>query len=239
MRRLRGAPRAALFTIICGVAMATPALGGTDAAGLVVSSERPSPWAVRFDAGADAADDGADCGLRFGVLATGSFTDPLAQSAGDGSPGPSAAIDDQTARTAAFVYSDGYRTRRKIHFIASFATIPLFATQYALGKKLYDGTGSSGTRTAHRAVAAGVGVLFGVNTVTGVWNLVEARKDPTGRTRRTVHGILMLAADAGFVATAVLAPGRDGSGDRTAHRTVALTSVALATTGYLIMLFGR
>lgn len=239
MRRFRGAPRAALLTLLCVVAMTTPALAETGDAGLVVSSDRPSPWAVTFDAGVDAADGGVKRGLRFRLPATGLFADRLAQSAGDASPGPLAAASDQTARTTAFVYSDGYRTRRKIHFIASFATIPLFATQYALGKKLYDGTGSSGTRTAHRAVAAGVGVLFGINTVTGVWNLVEARKDPTGRAKRTVHGILMLAADAGFVATAALAPGRDGSGDRTAHRSVALTSVALATTGYLIMLFGR
>jgi len=215
MQPLRAVAGAALLTILSGVAMTAPAAAATGDTGLVVSSGRPSPWAVTFTADA---------------------TEAAPQSPA----GPSAETDDQgTARTTAFVYSDGYRVRRKIHFVASFATIPLFATQYVLGKKLYDGTASSGTRSAHQAVAAGVGVLFGVNTVTGVWNMVEARKDPNGRTRRLAHGILMLAADAGFVATAALAPGRDGSGDRSAHRAVAITSVALATTGYLIMLFGR
>jgi hypothetical protein len=237
MNRFRGASGAALLTILCGVATAAPASGATADAGLVVSSGRPSPWAVTFVAGA--ADAGAAHANRIALSAAGLFAGPSAEAARQDPAGPSYPTDDQTARTTAFEYSDGYRTRRKIHFMASFATIPLFATQYVLGKKLYDGTGSSGTRTTHQAVAASVGVLFGVNTVTGVWNLVEARKDPNGRTKRTVHGILMLAADAGFVATAALAPGRDGSGNRAAHRTVAITSVALATTGYLIMLLGR
>ena len=238
MNRSRGAHGATMLTILFGAALAAPAAGATGDAALVVSSGRPSPWAVTFDAGA--ADDGAARTPRPGPSIAGLFTDRSGEIALQDPAGPSASGDGQgTARTTAFVYSDGYHTRRKIHFIASFATIPLFATQYVLGKQLYDGTGSSSTRTAHQAVAASVGVLFGVNTVTGVWNLVEARKDPNGRTKRLAHGLLMLAADAGFVATAALAPGTDGSGNRSTHRTVAITSVALATTGYLIMLFSR
>src|SRR6476619_5326575 len=96
-----------------------------------------------------------------------------------------------------FEYSDSYKTRAKIHKIASFATLPLFATEVVLGQKTYDDP-SGGTKSAHVAIGATIGVLFGVNTVTGVWNLIEARKDPNGRTRRLLHGILMLAADAGF-----------------------------------------
>ena len=46
------------------------------------------------------------------------------------------------------------------------------------------------------SLAAGVAVLFGVNTVTGVWNLWEGSRNPSGRTKRLVHGILMLCADA-------------------------------------------
>jgi hypothetical protein len=58
------------------------------------------------------------------------------------------------------------------------------------------------------------------------------------------HGLLMMAADAGFLATAMLAPeseGRssDGSNRRSTHRTVALTSMGVATVSYLIMLLGR
>jgi hypothetical protein len=77
--------------------------------------------------------------------------------------------------------------------------------------------------------------------VTGVWNLVEARKDPVHRTRRWVHGLMMLGADAGFVATAALGPESEHGetdGSRSTHRAVAFTSIGLATTSYLIMLFG-
>ncbi len=147
-----------------------------------------------------------------------------------------------TARPLAFEYSDAYNTRRKIHFYASFATLPLFVTQYVLGDKLYDGTASDGERSAHSAIATSMGVLFGINAVTGVWNLWEARKDPNRRARRTWHGILMLGASAGFVATGALAPdSEDGEleGDRSTHRTVALTSMGVATASYLIMLFSR
>ena len=136
----------------------------------------------------------------------------------------------------AFAYSDAYRTRAKIHKVASLATLPLFATEGILGQSLYDNP-SSGKKDAHLIVASGIGALFAVNTVTGVWNLVEARKDPVHRGRRLTHGLLMLASDGGFLATAALGPGDDG-GSRGAHRAVAFTSIGLASAGYLIMLFG-
>jgi hypothetical protein len=54
------------------------------------------------------------------------------------------------------------------------------------------------------------------------------------------HGFMMLAADAGFVATGLLAPSEDGSsGNRSAHRAVAITSMSIATASYLFMLFTR
>jgi hypothetical protein len=140
----------------------------------------------------------------------------------------------------AFEYSDAYRTRAKIHRIASFATLPLFVTEGFLGQSLYDNP-TPGKKTAHLAVAGGVGALFGVNTVTGVWNLVEARKDSNHRTTRLLHGILMLAADGGFLATAALGPSSEhgfDEGSRSTHRAVAFTSISLATAGYLVMLFG-
>lgn len=150
-------------------------------------------------------------------------------------------------RPRAYEYSDGYRIRRKVHKYASFATLPLFVAQFAVGQKLYDGSASDATRAAHGALAAGTGVLFGVNTVTGAWNLAEGRKDPNHRRKRMVHGILMFAADAGFVATGLLAPeseregrfGRnEGGGNRSTHRAVALASMGVATVSYLIMLLG-
>jgi hypothetical protein len=145
----------------------------------------------------------------------------------------------------AFEYSDAYRVRARLHRIASFATLPLFATELVLGQSLYNDP-TEGKKSAHLAVATGMGVLFGVNSVTGVWNLVEARRDPNGRGRRWLHGVLMLAADAGFFATAALAPSDDeeegrvgeGGGSRSTHRAVAFTSIGIASAGYLVMLIG-
>jgi hypothetical protein len=155
------------------------------------------------------------------------------------------AAQDQTPATTprpkAFEYSHAYTTRRKIHFYASFATIPLFVTQYVLGDKLYDGTSGGSTKSAHSAAAVGIEALFAVNTVTGVWNMWESRKDPNAGKKRFVHGFLMLGADVGFVATGLLVPDDDegGSRSRSTHRTVAITSMVVATASYLIMLIGR
>jgi hypothetical protein len=157
-----------------------------------------------------------------------------------------------TPRTKAFVYSDAYHTRAKIHRYASFATLPLFAAEGFVGQSLYTNP-TQGKKSAHLAIATGIGTLFGVNAVTGVWNMIDARKDPNGHTKRTIHGILMLAASGGFFATAATGPhsdlgepGRDGGGggdggggNRSLHRGIAFTSIGLATASYLIMLFGK
>ena len=147
----------------------------------------------------------------------------------------------QTAAPARAVeYSDAYRMRAKIHRVASFATLPLFATEGFVGQSLYnDPTG--GKKTAHLAVATGIGALFAVNTVTGVWNLMEGRHDANGSRRRWVHGLLMLGADAGFLATAMTAPENEHGlvqGSPATHRAIAFTSISAASAGYLIMLFG-
>ena len=191
--------------------------------------------------------DGGD--VEAASLAEGSCLDPSLAEAPAPAVEPSltasaaSALDSQAApapRPMAFEYSDGYRTRLKIHKYASFATLPLFVAQFAVGQKLYDGTASDSTRSAHTALAVSTAALFGVNTVTGVWNLYEGRKDPNKSTKRRVHGILMLVADAGFVATGALAPDDDeGGGDRSTHRTVALASMGVATVAYLIMLLGN
>ena len=86
-----------------------------------------------------------------------------------------------------------------------------------------------------------MGGLFAVNTTTGVWNLIEARKDPNHRGRRLAHGLLMLGADVGFLATAALGPSSEhgfSQDSASTHRAVAFTSIGMATAGYLIMLFG-
>jgi len=147
----------------------------------------------------------------------------------------------------AFSYGDAYWTRHKIHKYASIATLPLFISEVVVGQKLVNETGTNNSLgSAHSALAAGIGVLFGVNSVTGIWNMWDARKDPNGHRKRTIHGILMLVADAGFVATAASAPKRENNaqgvrinGDPSTHRAIALTSIGVATVGYVYMLFAR
>jgi hypothetical protein len=158
------------------------------------------------------------------------------------------AVDEtqgQPARPVAIEYSDAYETRAKIHRVASFATLPLVGTELILGQSLYN-SGSTGVRAAHIAVGTGIVGLFGVNTVTGVWNLWEGRTNPAGRTKRLIHGLLMIGADTGFAATAMTGPHRSRNGvpsqtfetNAGTHRTIAITSISLATTGYLVMLLG-
>ena len=148
-----------------------------------------------------------------------------------------------TPRAKAVEYSHGYEVRRKIHVYASVATLPLFVTQVVLGQKLYDQTSSGSVKTAHTVVATSIAGLFGVNTVTGVWNLKEGWKDPAHRGRRLAHGLMMLGADAGFVATGLLAPDSDNfesfQDRRGTHRAVALTSMGVATASYLMMLIWK
>ena len=152
-----------------------------------------------------------------------------------------APVQSPAPAPVAFEYSQGYQTRAKIHKYASFASLPLFATEVALGQATYNEP-SGGQKDAHVAVGATIGALFAVNTVTGVWNFWEARKDPHKRKLRWVHGVLMMAANAGFVATAAVAPDSEAANyndQRGTHRAVALTSIGVATVGYLAMLIGN
>ncbi len=161
-------------------------------------------------------------------------------------PGPSAPADqDQSSRPKAIEYSEGYETRAKIHKYASVATLPLLGAELALGQSLYNEANprTSAKRGAHIAVGTGIIGLFGVNTVTGVWNMWESRNDPNHRTLRLIHGFLMLGADAGFAATAATGPGGrfnlNYDNNRQTHRAIAFTSIGVAAGSYLIMLFGN
>ena len=147
-------------------------------------------------------------------------------------------LQDTVRRKRAIEYSDGYFVRAKIHKIGSYTMLPLFAAQYTLGERLLDNDDAPGwMSSAHSAVAAGIGALFVVNTVTGTWNLWDSRKDPAGRTRRIIHSVLLTAADAGFVWTASLAEDSDDGGPNAnhRHRDVALGSIALSTVGTVMM----
>ena len=156
-----------------------------------------------------------------------------------------AALTPAPQRPRAVTYSDGYYVRLKIHQIASYTTLPLFVSEYFIGEKLYrDGpTGDQSLRNVHQVVALGIGGLFVVNTVTGGWNLWESRHDPNGRTRRWLHAGLMMAADAGFVATGASAPGRraftTGTNTGSTHQTLAIASMSVALSSYLMMLIWK
>jgi hypothetical protein len=162
-----------------------------------------------------------------------------------------ASVDRQDAaqplHPVAIQHSEAYQTRAKIHKYASFATLPLFATEIALGSSLYSGSGSGGAKTAHAVVGVGIVGLFGVNTVTGAWNLFgEGWQDKEGRTVRLVHGLMMMAADVGFLATAATGPNSGGrraaltfETDRVTHRNIAIASISVASASYLLMLFAN
>ena len=152
--------------------------------------------------------------------------------------------DTQAVHAVAVEHSDAYLMRAKIHRIASWATLPLFGAELALGTSIYNGVERGDWRKgAHGAVGAAIVGLFGVNTVTGVWNLFGESWNDKGRGLRLVHGLLMLAADAGFVATSMSTPsehrGFTFQADRATHRNLALASIGVGTTGYLVMLLGN
>jgi hypothetical protein len=143
-------------------------------------------------------------------------------------------------RPRAIEYSDAYYTRLRIHQIASYAELPLFAGEWVLGDRLVreerTGFPSQNLKTAHKTVALGLGALFTVNTVTGVWNLWDSRKDPAGRTLRLIHSAAMLGADAGFAWAGASGGGaRRGENGASQHRNIAISSMALATVGTAMM----
>ena len=143
------------------------------------------------------------------------------------------------ARDTLFEYSAAYYRRLDVHRFGSYAMLPLFAFQYIAGSQLYEKSfeAPGWAKTGHRVAATGVAALFAVNTVTGLMNLYEGRKDPKDRKRKLFHALMMLSADAGFAATGILAERAEtSSDDRDLHRTVALTSVGVAIVGYVSML---
>ncbi|MDQ8146803.1 MAG: hypothetical protein P3A31_02790 [Gemmatimonadota bacterium] len=140
---------------------------------------------------------------------------------------------------SAFEYSAAYYTRLDIHRWGSYAMLPLFAFQYLAGRELFEKSAAAPewARDGHGVAAGAVAGLFAVNTVTGVWNLWEGRNDPQDRGRKVFHAVLMLAADAGFTATGLLADDAEESlTRRQTHRSVALASIGMATIGYASML---
>jgi hypothetical protein len=172
----------------------------------------------------------------------------LMLSMGTTNAGAAEAVDQTTTgrrRPVAVEYSDAYKVRNKIHKIASYATIPLFVAEYWVGAYMYayPRNITPSLQSAHRTLGMSIGGLFAVNTVTGVWNLWDSRKDPSHRGRRMLHGITMLAADAGFAVAGAMRPNLKGGVDnyyhqRMVHRAIATTSMVVSGVSYLMMLFG-
>jgi hypothetical protein len=154
--------------------------------------------------------------------------------------------DSAKKRPKAVEYSHGFEVRSDIHKFTSYATGPLLLAQYLSGESiLHKGSEApSWAQDIHQPVSMMLGGVFLMNTVTGVWNLAESKGDPAGKTRRTVHGALMLLADAGFAYSAAIAPSiedidqRIAEGQRggwTDHKKFAMASIGVATVGYLMM----
>ena len=181
---------------------------------------------------ADAARDTAESPVRDSAAV------PLA------APRPAAATARRAGRDTvpprAIDMSPAYERRLAIHRWGGYAMLPLFGAQYVLGERILRQKTDieSGVRTepidhdlrlVHRWAAYGVAGVFIVNTVTGAWNLYDARAVKEGRALRTAHTLMMLASDAGFVVS-----GRQGF-DHRKHRNVAIGSMSLATLSGLMM----
>ena len=103
-------------------------------------------------------------------------------------------------RAQAVEVSEWYNRRLTIHRWLSYTSYPLFAFQWAAGRQKWEkgDAAPEWAKSGHRAGAAAIAGVFTVNTITGVWNLVESRHIEDGRARRYLHGASMLIADAGF-----------------------------------------
>jgi hypothetical protein len=139
--------------------------------------------------------------------------------------------------------SEWYNRRLQIHRYGAYSMIPLFALQAYAGTQLYEeGSSAPGwAKTTHRVGATGLATVFTLNTVTGLWNLWDSRAVPQGRTKRTLHSLLMLASDAGFTYAGVrLSQQAENSADkRRQHRNLAYASMGTALVGSGIMVIWR
>jgi len=127
------------------------------------------------------------------------------------------APDDTVRRRRKSVeVSEWYERRLRIHRYGSYAMYPLFALQAVAGNQIFpDPQNAPG------------------------W--AKTRSVSQGRTRRTVHALLMLASDAGFTYAGVrLSEQAETSVDkRREHRMWAYGSMATALTGVGLMTFWR
>jgi hypothetical protein len=135
-------------------------------------------------------------------------------------------------------YSELYGIRLSIHRALGYAMIPLFIGSAYTGFELRNkgDEAAQWARDLHGPFAAGTAIVFGMNALTGVWNLIEGRRDPVGRTKRLLHGALFLAAGAGFAYVTAAGDDIHASGRPNHwHRDVALGSMAVSLVSWSMM----
>jgi hypothetical protein len=143
-------------------------------------------------------------------------------------------------RRKAFQYSDGYATRLGIHRALSWTMVPLFIgsgyTGFVLRREKTEAP--NWVRDIHGPLAGATAIVFGMNSLTGIWNLWEGRKDPEGRTKRLIHGALFLAAAGGLTYVTVAGDNIHESGRANHwHRDVALAAMGLSVVSWSLMIF--
>jgi hypothetical protein len=135
--------------------------------------------------------------------------------------------------------SEWYHRRLVIHRALSYATIPLFTTQYVAGEKLFEqGSAAPGwAKTTHRVGATTLAGVFTVNTVTGLWNLWDSREVESHRGLRAAHALMMLTADAAFTYAGVKLSedAEQSQAKRSQHRTVAISAMGLTAVSGVLM----
>lgn len=140
-------------------------------------------------------------------------------------------------------YSSFYNTRLTVHRYLSFAMLPLFAGSFVTGDQIIrkGDAAPEWARDWHAPFATATAVVFTLNTITGLWNLWDSRKDPAGRTRRVVHGLLFMVANAGFTyaGTTLAEQAEEDPSKRNRHRTVALSSMGVSVASWGLMLLTK
>lgn len=149
--------------------------------------------------------------------------------------GPVAVVAAGQGRPRAIEVSEWYHRRFVVHKTLSYAMLPVFAAQYVAGSKLYDEGAGGGpapgwARPVHRFGAATVAGIFGINTVTGLWNLWDSRHVEDKRWLRVSHSVVMLGADAAFAYTGLklAKEARSSPEKRRQHRRVALYAIGVS-----------
>jgi hypothetical protein len=158
-----------------------------------------------------------------------------------GEPSPAADTARTRKRTRAVEYSGFYQARLKVHRVLSYSMIPLFIGSYVTGEQIlkHRNDPPEWATKLHKPFAMATGAVFAVNTVTGLWNLWDSRKNSVGQTKRTIHSLLFIAASAGFTyaGTSLAHDAKDREDWNHFHKTVAMASMGISVVSWGMMLF--